>query len=608
LCGPIEWPAMPRLELVETSLRHGQQSLMVSRLRLRHALPVAETLDHCGFAALDVFGGSTFEASLRFLAEDPFERLRALRAAAPITPFLAVIGGQSLVGHRQAPDDLVDAFIEASAAAGVDIFRCYDPLNDVRNLERCATAIAATGKQAEGVIVYNEVGGHGLDGLGEVARRLVDAGYPTICLHDPLGVLGAANAARAVRLIREAAGVPVAVSISAQTGMAALACHSAALVGAYRADCALSPLAGGASMPAAEALIAGFAGTEVDCGLDLERVAAAALVLEHELVHYTDVIDPLAARLDTSALRGLLPPSAMGHAMAELRDRNALDRLAEVEADVVLVREELGYPPLITPLTEIMATQAVYNVVEGDRYATISQEIKDYCLGLYGEPPEPVDREVRRLVNGREEPITCRPADLLEPAMEVARKELIREGLPDPDAAAVVTYALFPGPHLAVGRGDAVAERLGDEPDAEPAPTASETQSEVAVVASEASGEEVPALPVRELTVEVDGQSYHVRIIGGLETGGAAGTVAAPSAPAAPVVREGTVVSPMQGLLLKVNVKVGDQVALGDVVCVLEAMKMQNDIAATRGGTITEVYVKEGMVVSPRTPLVQIGA
>src|SRR5579863_3432990 len=185
---------------------------MVSRLRLRHALPVAETLDHCGFAALDVFGGSTFEASLRFLAEDPFERLRAIRAAAPITPFLALIAGQSLVGHRQVPDDLVDAFIETSAAAGVDIFRCYDPLNDVRNLERCATAIAGTGKQAEGVIVYNEIPGHGLEGLGELARRLVDAGYPTVCLHDPLGVLSAASAGHAVSALREAVGVPVAVS------------------------------------------------------------------------------------------------------------------------------------------------------------------------------------------------------------------------------------------------------------------------------------------------------------------------------------------------------------------------------------------------------------
>jgi pyruvate carboxylase subunit B len=597
---------MPRLELVETSLRHGQQSLLVSRLRLRHALPVAETLDHCGFAALDVFGGSTFEASLRFLAEDPFERLRAMRAAAPITPFLAMIGGQSLVGHRQFPDDLVDAFIETAAAAGVDIFRCYDPLNDVRNLERCATAVATTGKQAEGVIVYNEVPGRGLDGLGEVARRLVDAGYPTICLHDPLGVLGAASAARAVSVIREAAGVPVAVSISAQTGMAALACHAAGVAGAYRADCALSPLAGGASMPSAEALIAGFAGTTVDCGLDLERVADAALVLEQELIPYSNVIDPLAARLDTSALRGLLPPSAMGHAIAELHERDAIGRLAEVEAEVVQVRADLGYPPLVTPLTEIMATQAVYNVVEGDRYATISQEIKDYCLGLYGEPPEEVDREVRHLVNGREEPITCRPADLLEPAMVEARRNLVREGYPKAELDARVTYALFPNAYLAVTRGEAVAERLGDEPGPPPVAGDADQPSPVDDTTAESPEDVAPALPVRELTVEVDGQSYAVRIIGGQESTGAA--VAAPSTAAAPVVREGTVVSPMQGLLLKVNVKVGDHVALGDVVCVLEAMKMQNDITATRAGTITEVYATEGSVVAPRAPLVQIGA
>ena len=597
---------MPRLELVETSLRHGQQSLLVSRLRLRHVLPVAETLDHCGFAALDVFGGSTFEASLRFLAEDPFARLRAIRAAAPITPLLAMIGGQSLVGHRQVPDDLVDAFIETSAAAGVDIFRCYDPLNDVRNVERCAAAVASTGKQAEGVIVYNEVPGRGPDGLGEVARRLVDAGYPTICLHDPLGVLGAAAAARAVNVIREAVGVPVAVSISAQTGMAALACHAAALAGAYRADCALSPLAGGASMPAAEALIAGFAGTAVDAGLDLERVATAALALEQALVHYADVIDPLAARLDTSALRGLLPPSAMGHAMAELRDRNALGRLAEVETEVAQVRAELGHPPLVTPLTEIMATQAVYNVVEGDRYATISQEIKDYCLGLYGEPPEPVDREVLRLVNGREEPITCRPADLLEPVMETARRDLVRSGFRKPAREAVVTYALFPNALLPLLRGEAVAERLGDEPAPEPPPAAADADPESEVAAAEPAGDEARALPVRELTVEVDGQSYAVRIIGGLDDG--AGATVAAAAPTAPVAREGTVISPMQGLLLKVNVKVGDRVALGDVVAVLEAMKMQNDITATRAGTITEVYATEGTIVAPRAPLVQIGA
>ena len=595
---------MPRLELVETSLRHGQQALLVSRLRQRHAVAVAEPLDHCGFAALDVFGGSTFEASLRFLAEDPFERLRAVRAAAPITPLVGLLAGQALVGHRHQPDDVVDTFIRAAAAAGVDIFRCYDPLNDVRNLTRCAAAVASAGRQAEGVIVYSEAPVHDVDRLIGVGRRLIDAGYATICLHDPLGVLVATRAAATVSALREALGVPVAVSMVAQTGQATLASFLAAQAGAGRIDVALSPLAGGASMPAAEAVIAGFSGSDVDPGLDLDAVAGAALTLEQALVGYADVADPFAGRLDTSALRGLLPPSAMGRALAELRARDSVARLGVVEAELARVRAELGYPPLMNPIAEILATQAVYNVCDGDRYATVSQEIKDYCLGLYGEPPFPIDRDVRRLVNGREEAITCRPADLLEPAMAAARRSLEREGIADPGPDAVVTFAMFPDDYLALVRGEAVSERLDDE-----SGKSAETQTAAAtepVPASEGDpGLPAAPLPVRELTVEVDGQAYAVRVIGG-SAPAAAGDAEQPAAAAPATVKEGTVVAPMQGLLLKVAVKVGDQVHLGDVVAVLEAMKMQNDIAATRSGRIVRVHVKEGDVVRPRDPLVDI--
>ena len=595
---------MPRLELVETSLRHGQQALLVSRLRQRHAVTVAEPLDHCGFAALDVFGGSTFEASLRFLAEDPFDRLRGLRAAAPITPLVGLLAGQALVAHRHQPDDVVDAFIAAAAAAGIDIFRCYDPLNDVRNLTRCASAIAASGRQAEGVIVYSEAPHHDVDHVIRVGRALIDAGYASICLHDPLGVLVATRAAETVRALRDATGVPVAVSMVAQTGQATLASYLASLAGAGRVDVALSPLAGGSSMPAAEAVIAGFGGSEVDPGLDLAAVAETALTLEQVMVGYADVADPFAMRLDTSALRGLLPPSAMGHALAELRARDSVARLGEVEAELARVRSELGYPPLMTPIAEMLATQAVYNVCDGDRYATVSQEIKDYCLGLYGEPPYPIDREVRRLVNGREEAIDCRPADLLEAALPAARRGLEREGLAGPSGEALVMYAMFPDEFLALARGEAVAERLSGEalPDAEPAAGAA---AEASPEPESASAAETPSLPVRELTVEVDGQAYAVRVIGA----GGGGDVPAASAAAredAPTVREGTVVAPMQGLLLKVAVAVGDQVHLGDVVAVLEAMKMQNDITATRSGRVARVHVKQGDVVKPRDPLVDI--
>lgn len=594
---------MPRLELVETSLRHGQQALLVSRLRQRHAVAVVQTLDHCGFAALDVFGGSTFEAGLRFLAEDPFERLRAVGAAAPITPLVGLIAGQALVGHRHQPDDVVDAFIAASASAGIDIFRCYDPLNDVRNLTRCASAVAQSGRQAEGVIVYSEAPRHDIERVVQVGRLLVDAGYSSLCLHDPLGVLVATRAAETVRAIREATGVAVAVSMVAQTGQATLASYLSALAGAGRVDVALSPLAGGASMPAAEAVIAGFGGSDVDPGLDLAAVAEAALKLEQVLIEYADVADPFAMRLDTSALRGLLPPSAMGHALAELRARDSVARLGEVESELARVRAELGYPPLMTPIAEILATQAVYNVCDGDRYATVSQEIKDYCLGLYGEPPYPIDRDVRRQVNGREEAITCRPADLMEPALPAARRSLEREGIAHPGLEGLVTYAMFPDAYLALARGEAVAELLGDEPAPEPQPAAGGASE----APSESEAESPPAaaaLPVRELTVEVDGQSYSVRVIG---AGGPAPEAAeTPTQEGVAAVREGTVVAPMQGLLLKVAVSVDDEVHLGDVVAVLEAMKMQNDITATKSGRVARVHVKEGDVVRPRDPLVDI--
>jgi pyruvate carboxylase subunit B len=347
--------------------------------------------------------------------------------------------------------------------------------------------------------------------------------------------------------------------------------------------------------------------------MNLDSVTAASAVLEHQLSSYAAVVDVPALHIDSAALRGQLPPAAMGHALEELRDRNQLDRLDDVEIEAQRVRAELGHPPLVTPIIEIVATQAVYNVCDGDRYATVSQEVKDYCLGLYGSPPYPIDPAVRRLVNGREEPITIRPADLLEAALPALRRELKREGFERPDDATVVSFALFPGETLALLRGEVVPERLGDEAEPEPEPAADAVSGEGAdgVVVTADGGPEAPPEDVRDLTVEVDGQSYSVRVIGaGLGAGGD-GAGGAPSgatdvASGVRTVRDGTVVAPMQGLILKVSVKVGDKVGLGDVVAVLEAMKMQNDVTATRAGTVTEVHVKEGDVVGPRAPIVQV--
>ncbi len=593
---------MPRLELVECSLRAGQQALLLSRLRSRHAVPVARALDGCGFAALDVFGGSTFEAALRFLAEDPFEQLRAIREAAPSSTLVASLGGQALTGHRHVGDDVVDAFIKVAADAGVDRFRIHDPLNDVRNHRRAMEAARVAGRQVEAAIVYADSPHHDPDRVVALAEELAGIGADAICIHDPLGLLGIARIGDLVQRVIDATGLPLALSLSTQTGQAEFAVYAAAVAGASRLDVALAPLAGGASVPAAEAVIAALRGTELDTGIDLEPVTAASAELEHQLAPYGAVFDVPALRIDSAALRGLLPPAAMGHALAELRERNQIDRLDDVEIEARRVRAELGHPPLVTPIIEIVATQAVYNVCEGDRYATVSQEVKDYCLGLYGSPPYPIDSEVRRLVNGREEPITCRPADLLEAALPALRRELEREGVKQPDDATVVSFALFPAETLALRRGEVVAERLGDEPPEEEPPALPE-DGETSALPAEAVAEEPPA-DVRELTVEVDGQSYSVRVIGA-GIGGGGGGGASPTA-TAPVVREGTVVAPMQGLILKVAVKVGDKVDLGGVVAVLEAMKMQNDVTAGRAGTVSAVHVKEGDVVGPRDPIVQI--
>ena len=593
---------MPRLELVETSLRYGQQALMLSRLRQRHAVRAAELLDACGFSALEVFGGATFEAQLRFLGEDPFERLRALAAAAPRTPLMATLHGQMLVAHRHLPDDVVEAFVRLAAQAGVGVFRLLDPLNDVANLTTAVRAAKAAGAVVEGVVVCSDAP---IPALAAVARGLAGLGCDAICLRDPLGAAGAARAAALVSAAAEAAGLPVTVSFCAQTGQALLAYQAAHRAGATRADVSVSPLGGGAAFPPAEAVIAGFAGTEDATGIEMEPVIRVAHFLDEIAPLYADSVDPALFRYDGSALRGLLPASAMGHGVAELRERGALDRLPDVEAEISRVRRELGNPPLVTPFPEVITTQAVYNVFEGDRYATISQEIKDYCLGFFGTPPEPIDPDVRELVNGREEPITCRPADLLEPGLPAAARDLAREGVRG-DPEALVTYALFGPDFLASVRGEAAVERLADEAggtsiggaDTEGAGPAHEEAGAV----DAAHGD--PAVEVRELRVEVDGQTYDVRVFGAGPA--AARSVSPPAASGPPPTGAGTITAPMQGLILKVAVKPGDRVQIGDVVAVLEAMKMQNDIVAHRTGTVVAVHVREGDVVGPKAPIADI--
>jgi len=610
--------------LIESALRHGQQTLLLSRLRQRHLVPMAERLDGCGFAALDVFGGAPYEVALAHLAEDPFVRLREVREVTT-TPLLCLLRGQALVGYRQLADDVVDSFVAETAAAGVDRFRCFDPLNDLRNLARPISAVLAAGRHPEGAIVYTESPVHDLAGFIEIGRGLAALGARSLCILDASGLLGAGNARALVEGLHHATRLPVALHCASITGQAGFAYLAGAEAGAVSCDVALSPLAGGASLPATEGVLAGLRGTELAPEVDAARVAAAADALDALLPWYRSQVQPIDWQHDVRTLRTQLAPSVRAHLSWECETQGVADRLPQVLLEIPRIRAELGYPPLITPIAQVVVTQAVYNVAAGERYLTVAEEVKDYLLGLYGRPPGPVDPAVQQLVCGGEEPLTVRPADVIDPQLERARREMEREGLPIPGPTAVLHYCLFPQAAAALLAGTARAETLGDE--AMPADAVLDEPAEEAMAsapshagpalprpsgvagpdlsgAAEEAGD--PVIPARVYEVEVGGESYRVLVRGGDPTepfGGTAGEERRGSA------RPGTtaITAPMQGLVLQLSVAIGDAVVAGQTVAVLEAMKMQNDIAAPAAGTVIALHVEEGAIVGRDQLLVSIG-
>ncbi len=615
---------MPKIELIESSLRHGQQTLLSSRLRTRHMVELAERLEGSGAAGLDVFGGATFGVALEYLGEDPFERLREVRQATTL-PLHGLLRGQSLVGKGPVADDVVDRFVEALAKSGLDVFRCFDPLNDIRNLGRVAAAVNRVGKRAEGILVYTQSPVHSDAGFVALGSQLGQLGFSSLCLFDPAGLLGAGSAREIVQgLVRET-GLPVFLHCATITGQASFAYLAAAEAGATGLDVCLSPLAGGASLPNTEGVVRALTGTDWEPEVDQGRLLAAADRLEELMPLYELVADPSGWQLDSGTLRTQLAPSVQQHLTWECQAQGAADRRAEVVEEIGRVRADMGYPPLISPIAEVVVTQAVANVASGDRYLIVAQDVKDYFLGLYGQPPGPPDPEVQRLVIGSEEPITVRAGDVLEPMLEEARRTLARGDLGEPTDEALLEFVLFPDAAARQMRGEARHERLDDEPmEEEPAPEPegnsgpsplvdggdlSEPIGDAAAiplstppprpVEPEAAGG--PAEVAREFQVEVDGEVFEVRVT---SRDGSFGAVASGPVPAP---SSGAVRAPMQGLIARIPVKVGDQVEVGQTIAVLEAMKMQNDIPSDRAGTVQSVNVTEGQVVSRGDPLVTVG-
>ncbi len=599
---------MPAVGLIESALRQGQQTLLSSRLRTRHLVELAQTLDGSGLAGLDVFGGATFGVALEHLGEDPFDRLRQLRKATSLR-LSGLLRGQALVGLRPVADDVVDLFVSVVAAAGLDVIRCFDPLNDTRNLARMAVAVNRSASSAEGVIVYTESPVHSDAGFVQVGVELARLGFGSLCLFDPAGLLGAGSARRIVKGLVEATGLPVALHCATITGQASFAYLAATEAGASALDVCLSPLAGGAALPNTEGVLAALSGTERQPEVDPAAVLAAADQLDSILPLYRLVADPSGWQLDSGTLRTQLAPSVQQHLIWECQVQGVAERMPEVMAEISRVRAEMGYPPLISPVAEVVVTQAVANVASGERYLIVAQDVKDYFLGLFGSPPGPTDPEVQHQVIGSEEPITVRPGDVLEPMLEDARHRLARHGLESVSDELLLEFILFPEAAIALARGEARPERLDDEPPPPEEPSAivdggdlSEPVGDAAAVPlgppPEPPTPVVEAPPGREFTVEVDGEVFEVRVTA---RDGFAAAVAASGVPAGGAVR-----APMQGLVAKVTVQVGDKVEVGQTVAVLEAMKMQNDIPSDVSGTVQAVNVSAGQVVSRGDPLVTV--
>ena len=439
------------IKVTDTTLRDGHQSTLATRMRTEDMVPIAADLDQIGFHSVEVWGGATFDVAHRFLGEDPWERVRVLKRLMPKTPFQMLLRGQNLVAYRNHPDDLVQAFIEKSAEVGIEIFRCFDAVNDERNFETAFKTIEKMGKHIQGTICYSlterRMGGpiFNLNYYLEKAKILEGMGSDSLCIKDMAGLLAPYDAYELVKGLRKTVNIPIQLHTHYTSGMGSMTYLKAIEAGVDIIDTALAPFALRSSQPAVEPIIVALEGTPWDTGLDLTKLLKLGEHIEAIAPKYRDFLDTTKmAVIDTGVLRHQIPGGMISNMVSQLKQQKALNRIEEVYAELPQTRKDLGYPPLVTPTSQIVGVQAVLNVLFG-RYKMVSMETQDYAYGLYGRPPVPISDEVKKLVlkgyKRGKEPITCRPADLIEPELEKANEET--KGLAK-DLCDTLIYALYP--------------------------------------------------------------------------------------------------------------------------------------------------------------------
>lgn len=592
--------------VTDTILRDAHQSLLATRMRTEDMLPICDKLDQVGYWSLEVWGGATFDACVRFLKEDPWERLRSLRAALPNTRLQMLLRGQNLLGYRHYSDDVVEAFVAKSAENGVDVFRIFDAMNDVRNLQTAISAVKQAGKHAQGTLCYTISPVHTIDAFVEQARTMADMGVDSIAIKDMAGLLTPYATGELVKSLKDALSLDVVVHSHDTAGVASMCQLKAIENGADRIDTSISSMAWGTSHPGTESMVAALRGTPYDTGLNLELIQEIGMYF-HEVRKKYHQYESEFTGVDTRVQVNQVPGGMISNLANQLKEQGALNRINEVLDEIPKVREDLGFPPLVTPTSQIVGTQAFFNILAGERYKTITNEVKLYLQGRYGKAPGQVNERLRRQAIGNEDVIDVRPADLLPPELDNLRREIGDLAKSEED---VLTYAMFPD----IGRKFLEEREAGTlQPEALlPIPTGD------SVVAREG----VPT----EFVIDVHGETYRVDITGvGVKgenkrhfylsidgmpeevlfeslneyVAGSGGSRQQATGP-------GHVSTTMPGNIVDVLVQEGDTVEAGQSVLITEAMKMETEIQAGIAGTVKAVFVAKGDRVNPGDLLIEI--
>ena len=595
-----------KIFLTENVLRDGHQSLLATRMRIDDMLPIAEKLDQVGFWSLETWGGATFDACIRYLGEDPWERLRQLKQAMPNTPQQMLLRGQNILGYRHYADDVVRKFVERSAANGMDVYRIFDAMNDVRNLKTAIKAVIENDKHAQGTISYTTSPVHTVDGFVDMAKQMEDMGCHSICIKDMAGLLRPYEAEQLVLKLKKACSVPVALHSHATTGLSTATLFKAVEAGVDVIDTTISSMSMTYGHSPTESLVAIFEGTEHDSELNLPLLEEIAAYFRDVRKKYAKFEGALKG-IDSRILLAQVPGGMLTNMENQLRDQQASDKFDDVLKEIPRVREDLGFIPLVTPTSQIVGSQSVINVLSGERYKTITKETAGVLRGEYGASPAPVNAELQsKVVDEENRIIDCRPADLIEDEYEALTVELKNKAVDKNITLAknidddVLIYAQFPQVGLKY------LENRNNPEVFEPVPSAeSETVTATAPAASSPGTAEA-------YNINVNGKQYHVVVSpeGSVQnispaTTAASSTPATPSpAPAASLATD--IPAPLAGNIFKISVSTGQQIEQGDVIMVLEAMKMETEVRAPQSGTVSEILVNEGDAVQVGQALLRL--